>query len=51
MSNTNITINNRTAMTASTAKSNAITSYESSCIEHVGVSQWDIALVFSQNAY
>ena len=34
MSNTNITFNNRTAMTASTAKSNIITSYASSCIEH-----------------
>ena len=34
MSNTNITINNRTAMTASTAKSNIITSYASSCIEY-----------------
>jgi hypothetical protein len=33
ISNTNITINNRTAMTASTAKSNIITSYKSSCIE------------------
>ena len=34
MSNTNITINNRTAMTASTAKSNVITSYTSLCLEH-----------------
>ena len=34
ISNANITINNRTAMTASTAKSNTITSYKISCIEH-----------------
>ena len=42
ISNANITINNRTAMTASTAKSNTMTSYESSCIEHAGMSQGDI---------
>ena len=34
MSSTNITINNRTAMTASTAKTNVITSYESSYVEY-----------------
>ena len=34
ISNTNITINKRTAMIASTAKSNVMTSYKSSCIEY-----------------